>query len=107
MRETKGGRPGLWVTLAALTPTNKRHRRATRDKLTESDKQTLRTLEPLTEVLRIVVTSLAPLNSAAMPQVAKLLRDRSVAPGLSTVARVMLYDLADGIDMVTGTNTED
>lgn len=42
-----------------------------------------------------------------MPQVAKLLRDRSVAPGLSTVARVMLYDLADGIDMVTGTNTED
>ena len=72
----------------------------------EKDKAELQRTETIQDVLRILVTALVALNPQAMPQVARTLRDSTARPGLSVAARAMIWDLADGIDLVTGTNTE-
>ena len=70
------------------------------------DKRKLAELQPVQEVLRTLVISLGAMNPSAMPTVAHALRAATANDALSAEARVMLWDLADGIDVVTGTSTE-
>ena len=60
------------------------------------------TLNITQQVLRSVLVALAAQHPAAMPHVAHALRAASLQPALEPIARQMLGDLADGLDMLTG-----
>lgn len=74
--------------------------------LTAADKAKLASLQDVQEVLRHLVIALGALNPQAMPKVAHLLRAATGTPQISGPARVMLWDLADGVDLATGQDTE-
>ena len=75
-------------------------------KLTDADKAKLADMQEIGEVLKVLVTTVARLQLEAAPAVARALRE-STAPGLvSPAAGVLLWELADGIDLVTGRATD-
>lgn len=74
--------------------------------MNDADKRQLDELHPVQQVLRYLVISLGAMNPQAMPKVAHMLRAATASDGLSDVARVMLWDLADGIDGATQVDTE-
>lgn len=72
----------------------------------ESDKAALEQLQPVQEVLRVLVIALGAMNPAAMPKAALAMRAATANGALSVAARVMLWDIADGIDALTGISSE-
>lgn len=75
-------------------------------RLTDIDKTRLTQLEPVQETLRVLIAAVCAIHPQTMPAIAKQLRDRTNNEHLGATARVMIWDLADGIDVLTGVKTD-
>jgi hypothetical protein len=72
----------------------------------EFDREALRLMQPTQDLLRAMAAALHKAGATDMPTIARSLRESTLSEKVSPEARIALWDLADGIDILTGISTE-